>query len=98
LTKQHLRDVAAQKPAATKNRYQLALHICSVSPREVLRALCTTAWQLSRPTCVWRARRVDLIHRARGTAVDNITRPLKETRLPDMRKKPACLVPGWRNW
>jgi hypothetical protein len=55
LTKQHLRDVAAQKPAATKNRYQLALHTCSVSLREILRALCTTAKQLSRPTCVWPA-------------------------------------------
>jgi hypothetical protein len=51
LMQQRLRDVAAQKPAATKNRYQLALHKCSVSPRETLRALCTTARQLSRPTC-----------------------------------------------
>jgi hypothetical protein len=73
LTQQRLRDVAAQKPAATKNRYQLALHICSVSQREVLRALCTTAKQLSRPTCVWRSRRVDLIRHTRGTAVDNVT-------------------------
>jgi hypothetical protein len=73
LTQQRLRDVAAQKPAATKNRYQLALHICSVSQREVLRALCTTAKQLSRPTCVWPAQQADLIRRARRTAVDNIT-------------------------
>ena len=73
LMKQRLRDVAAQKSAATKNRYQLALHTCSVSQREILRALCTTAKQLSRPTCAWPARQGHLIRRARGTDVDNIT-------------------------
>ena len=73
LTKQRLRDVATQKSAATKNRYQFALHRCSVTPRKILRALCTTARQLSRPTCVWRWQQPHLIRRACGADVDNIT-------------------------
>ena len=41
----------AAQTAAAKNRYQLALHKCSVMQRENWLALCTTTRKLSRPTC-----------------------------------------------